>query len=130
MSKKPSGRFQGFIRSEAAKSGLSAERPRCFPVPKGQPRIARRFNAGSAGAGISPAGTADSVPEISLIKFDSVFLKELQEFLLKTFRAMMLWLICDVCHDGIKLRNAHTERAVFLLPAKLPLVRKSLVNPL
>ena len=42
---------------------------------------------------------------------------------------MMLFLASDVVNDLIELRYADTEGAVFLLPAKKPLLRKVFVNP-
>ena len=38
----------------------------------------------------------------------------------------MFPLILDVIGDGPELRNAHAERALFLLPGKQPLIRKGI----
>ncbi len=42
---------------------------------------------------------------------------------------MMFLLLFYIIDDGLQLRDAHTERAVFFLPGKEPLVGKGLMNP-
>ena len=94
-------------------------------------RIARRFNAGKVGNAISPEGTAEcrpsasesntpprvrrgpknafghrSIPQISLIVFNSVFLEQSHELLLKTNLPMMFLLVPNVSNDSFQLRHA------------------------
>ena len=79
--------------------------------------------------GTSPEGTTESIPQIPFVKFNPVFLQQRQKLLLKTLFTMMLLLILNVIDNGVQLRNADAEGAVFFLPRKEPLIGKILVNP-
>ena len=56
-------------------------------------------------------------------------LQKRQVFPLKSSGPMMFDLILDVMNGFWPLRDAHTESAITLLPAKVVQLSKSLVNP-
>jgi hypothetical protein len=56
-------------------------------------------------------------------------LQKRQVFLMKSSGPMMFDLILDGMNGFWQLRDAHTESAITLLPAKVVQLSKSLVNP-
>ena len=101
-------------------------------------RIARRFNAGKIGMAISPEGTAErrprasesstpprvphdpknalghrSIAQISLVVFNSVFLEQSQELLLKSNLTMMLLLVSNVSNDSVLRQKRRNHRPAF-----------------
>ena len=61
-------------------NSLSFQRSDRFTnVPKEQSTIARRFNAGLGPRNSSPEGTAESIPQISLVILDAVFFEQSQK---------------------------------------------------
>ena len=70
-----------------------------------------------------------SVPQIFVVETELMPLQKRQVFLLKSSGPMMFDLILDVMNGFWQLRDAHTESAVTLLPAKVVQLSKGLVNP-
>ncbi len=70
-----------------------------------------------------------SVPQIFVVETELMPLQKRQVFLLKSSGPMMFDLILDVMNGFWQLRDAHTESAITLLPAKVVQLSKSLVNP-
>src|SRR6266404_493054 len=69
-------------------------------------RIARRFNAGSRSSWHQVPKTADSIPQVPLVIFDTVFLQQCQELRLKRHAAMMLRLAVEVLDGFAQLQHA------------------------
>ena len=69
-----------------------------------------------------------SVPQIFVVETEPRLQKR-QVFLWKSSGPMMFDLILDGMNGFWQLRDAHTESAITLLPAKVVQLSKSLVNP-
>ena len=70
-----------------------------------------------------------SVPQIVVVETELMPLQKRQVFLWKSSAPMMFDLILDVMNGFWQLRDAHTESAITLLPARVVQLSKSLVNP-
>ncbi|RWX48028.1 hypothetical protein H206_05382 [Candidatus Electrothrix aarhusensis] len=63
------------------------------------------------------------------IVFRPMFFQQEQEFFFKGAETMVFLLVIDIYDDPFNLRNADAECAVALLPIKMSVLRKGLVNP-
>ena len=100
-------------------------------VPEGQADSSQARSAWVAmQRGPVPQGRSKSwsVPQIFLVETEPRLQKR-QVFLWKSSGPMMFDLILDVMNGFWQLRDAHTESAITLLPAKVVQLSKSLVNP-
>ena len=101
-------------------------------VPEGQADSSQARSAWVAmQRGPVPEGRSKSlsVPQIFVVETELMPLQKRQVFLLKSSGPMMFDLILDVMNSFWQLRDAHTESAITLLPAKVVQLSKSLVNP-
>jgi len=99
-------------------------------LPEGELRIAHPFKGGFPTKGIlSPKGTVESLPQVPVVVFDSMFLQQGEELFLEAHFTMMLFLGFDVTNDSIQLRETYGERAIFGLPGKETLIGECFMNP-
>ncbi len=101
-------------------------------VPEGQADSSQARSAWVAmQRGPVPEGRSKSlsVPQIFVVETELMPLQKRQVFLWKSSGPMMFDLILDVMNGFWQLRDAHTENAITLLPAKVVQLSKSLVNP-
>lgn len=59
-----------------------------------------------------------SVPNVSLVEIDSVATQEIPVFLLEGLRAVMLFLLVDVCDQGIEIARPCREGPISPLPCE------------
>jgi len=123
----------GFMRGERDESvvGNGGQDFGSGTVPKGPHDNSPTFQrwVGDARTCTSPEGTADSLPEVALVKGDTVLFQQGQEFLLERHFAMMRLLFFDVLDDLVQLRNANAEGTIFYLPFKQSVLWKSIMDP-
>lgn len=63
------------------------------------------------------------------VVLDSMFLEESYKFIAEALMFVVFFLVANVSTDYIQLRNAHAERAVFVLPGGESLIGKCVMNP-
>src|SRR5579863_5089192 len=82
---------------------------------------ARHGSAGYADSNASrvPSGTAPSTEDKFGIVFHATFSKKRHEFILECALHVMLRLMLDVMLHGLRIRSAHAECAVSILPGEV-----------
>ena len=76
-----------------------------------------------------PKGRLNSIPQMPLVEFDPVLLKQYNKFLLERHFPTMLLLIVHTADERVQLRHAHVDKRIFFLPLKKPVFREGVVNP-
>jgi len=71
-----------------------------------------------------------SIPDITLVEIDAVFVQQLPVFFLKRASTMVLLLAVNVLQNGLNLTRAYRKRAIAALPEKGPIASVNLLDPL
>jgi hypothetical protein len=90
--------------------------PKARPIPAWG--VAPCLSKGD-GRGLKARSIIISIPHISLVRFDAVFLEKGTKFFLKVLFSMMRFLGIDVLKQCIKISRANGESAITSLPSKL-----------
>src|SRR5690242_4118877 len=77
----------------------------------------------------SPEGTAESIPQITFIVGDVMFLKQGKELFLECHLSMMDFLSFDILDGFVQWRYADTERSILRLPPKESVLGEGAVHP-
>ncbi len=77
----------------------------------------------------APGLQGSLIPEISLIKLDTMTLQKPDEFFLERGLSVMPSLSGNLPLDAIEVAIAYRDRTVAGLPGEIPPVRKYFVNP-
>jgi len=99
--------------SEKARFTAAQRAPTARPIPaQGAALGLRHQKNGALKARPIPA----SIPQVSLVEFNTILSKERSELILKTLFRMMSLLRIDVCNQRVQILRANRERAITLLP--------------
>ena len=60
-----------------------------------------------------------SVPNVTLVVFNSMLLKQSNEFLFESSLAMMIFLISDVSHNFLLFRHTNAKGSIAILPSEV-----------